>query len=471
MLRPWLLLVAASAAELDLSNWMGQLAPVLGSATVLDLSVPGAHDTMTFDLSTSLSDGYEGLNPTISALFHAVTPLLAGHFTRHLAQTQGLNITQLLDAGVRYIDYRVMYSTAPDRAISKKDWYCLHGCQTEHKAIEFLQEMRRWLDAHPKEILVIFSSRHGNLHITGTKQFPATTPAERQAFWSLAERTFEGLLFDSRLGRVNETSVATLWQRGQRVLWYAGDWAEFTNSSPLALDSRLYLNNELPDAGPNYAALDLFRRGAAENAKMKAADQFKQVSIAAGPSVAYIEDVAKLTFLPDLFGSHKRYVAECVRELEIPQMGGWCPMRLMDLSTIWNFYNQRTLEAAYTEGATNLDVDFPQTVYLDAIDVGGLIRTGTALINPLGVEEGAELAADSDEHATDGYAFAATLFGANVRRLCRMQPSDQAECARLLDMAEAARARNPLKTWNDPVHGRLSNWPAPHPPTEQSVLV
>ena len=43
-----------------LANWMGALAPILANATVLDLSLPGAHDTMTYDLSTTLSDGYEG---------------------------------------------------------------------------------------------------------------------------------------------------------------------------------------------------------------------------------------------------------------------------------------------------------------------------------------------------------------------------------------------------------------------------
>eukprot|EP00913_Durusdinium_trenchii_P009220 g8667.t1 len=38
---------------------------------------------------------------------------------------------------------------------------------------------------------------------------------------------------------------------------------------------------------------------------------------------------------------------------------------------------------AYVEGAADLDVDFPNAIYLDAMDLGGLIRTGTATINPL----------------------------------------------------------------------------------------
>ena len=38
----------------------------LRNATLLDLSLPGTHDSMTYDLSDTLSDGYEGMGPVIS---------------------------------------------------------------------------------------------------------------------------------------------------------------------------------------------------------------------------------------------------------------------------------------------------------------------------------------------------------------------------------------------------------------------
>ena len=54
----------------------------------------------------------------------------AGEFIRSQGQTQGINITAMLDSGVRFIDFRIMYTGVlgqpnPD----KKDWYGLHGCQ------------------------------------------------------------------------------------------------------------------------------------------------------------------------------------------------------------------------------------------------------------------------------------------------------------------------------------------------------
>merc|ERR1712136_247062 len=111
---------------LDLANWMGQLEPILGESTLLDLSLPGAHDAMTYDLSDTLSDGYEGIDAVVSDLLHDVTPLVAGSFVRAQGQTQGINMTSFLDAGVRFIDFRIMYTHEPDTVwFPPQDWYCL----------------------------------------------------------------------------------------------------------------------------------------------------------------------------------------------------------------------------------------------------------------------------------------------------------------------------------------------------------
>ena len=40
-----------------LPDWMGNLKGVIGDLTLLDLSLPGTHDTLTYDLSLTPSDG------------------------------------------------------------------------------------------------------------------------------------------------------------------------------------------------------------------------------------------------------------------------------------------------------------------------------------------------------------------------------------------------------------------------------
>ena len=37
-----------------MESWMQALFPVIGNATILDLSMPGTHDTLTYDLSTTV---------------------------------------------------------------------------------------------------------------------------------------------------------------------------------------------------------------------------------------------------------------------------------------------------------------------------------------------------------------------------------------------------------------------------------
>ncbi len=41
-----------------LSDWFMYMLPVLGNQTMLDVALPGTHDSMTFDLSNTVADGY-----------------------------------------------------------------------------------------------------------------------------------------------------------------------------------------------------------------------------------------------------------------------------------------------------------------------------------------------------------------------------------------------------------------------------
>lgn len=52
-----LFVVPGAVCDDFLSNWMGSLMPVIGNLSLLDISLPGTHDSMTFDLSTTVSDG------------------------------------------------------------------------------------------------------------------------------------------------------------------------------------------------------------------------------------------------------------------------------------------------------------------------------------------------------------------------------------------------------------------------------
>jgi len=88
-----------------LGNWMQHLLPAIGNASILvtctmmppshsslphlqDLSMPGTHDTLTYDLSTTTSDGGMDGEPEISKIMHDFPGLIPGSFIRKMAHTQ-----------------------------------------------------------------------------------------------------------------------------------------------------------------------------------------------------------------------------------------------------------------------------------------------------------------------------------------------------------------------------------------------
>jgi hypothetical protein len=99
-----------------LSDWMGELT-VLQNQTLLDLSLPGCHDAMTFDLSERVSDNANDLPAPIAWALHEFGPVVGvvgvGGFIKDQAVTQQLSMKDQLEAGMRFVDFRVVYSGTP----------------------------------------------------------------------------------------------------------------------------------------------------------------------------------------------------------------------------------------------------------------------------------------------------------------------------------------------------------------------
>ena len=136
-----LLHMMIGVSSLSLGDWMGQILPVLGNSSLLDLSLPGSHgdaltkhvivrnlaltsqpasdcwlllvDTLTYDLSSIVSDGGVDSSNKWSKYLHSLTELGVapdeiGKFAIRQSQTQALNVTAQLDGGVRFLDLRIM---------------------------------------------------------------------------------------------------------------------------------------------------------------------------------------------------------------------------------------------------------------------------------------------------------------------------------------------------------------------------
>ena len=74
-------------------------------------------------------------------------------------------------------------------------------------------------------------------------------------------------------------------------------------------------------------------------------------------------------------------IGECAAQYNVPNMTSWCPESLLDVGQLTNYYKQTAIAEAYARGD-----DFPNGFYIDAVDTGGRLRTGT---RPLSAAAGA----------------------------------------------------------------------------------
>ena len=97
-----------------------------------------------------------GLNPEgrfaqkwCAPTFYVLVTCLRGR-----AQVQSLDVVEQLNAGVRSIDFRMIW-TAPDDRLSsyQHDWYVNHRVQSNQTALWYLARIRDWMISHPGEVL------------------------------------------------------------------------------------------------------------------------------------------------------------------------------------------------------------------------------------------------------------------------------------------------------------------------------
>lgn len=489
------------ADEAWLPNWMGLTMAAIENQTLSDLSLPGTHDSITYDLSTVISDGGIDDYPELSELIHDFGNLdPAGKFLKSQAQTHTANITQQLDGGIRFIDFRIMYESG------SKDWRCLHCVQSNQPSLTYLRAVRTWLDQHPSEVVVMWLSKHGNEVATGNEQYPNVSVEEKQGLWQAMVAVFKGVLFDTSVSN-NETPLSTLVARNHRLVLYCSDYVQFTNSSQYALDGALIDNYSRGAIDREGTAVEQqmqdFKNASARKAADRTAGKFYLYSLANSPPLETISDSTKLHFVSpevlDVMGTRR----DCASHFNIPNMTTWCPTRLIDVSQLSNYYAQLPIAAALTNNAW----DLPNAIYIDAVDAGGTIRTGT---RPLSADDSPTCdvfkftscqthqpscdegwtangdtehwqAYDSDgsEHgfcglawqdhykccrnAVDGrdtarFAYVDTFIAVNLRRACALSSSSQ--CDVLKQIAQQRIEAHPLKVWADPDTGRHAEWQA-----------
>lgn len=276
--------------RVDPSRWMEEMGDAIGDLTLLDLTLPATHDTLTFDLGPHLpentdigpgdANGFEWLLEMDKVRKIGDANILSFMtFLQEQAQAQIETLTRQLDLGIRFFDWRIVNNN--------DNFYGVHLLRTEKTAETWTTALLKWLDDHPKEIVVMWCERrklsppschnkaqrgadaqiarpssvhlesdfccpvpcfrwssHGNGQLgcdpeqkeeksPGHHSVPRPQwrgePAAVKRHWDAFVEKAGDKIVDVTETALNETTLNTLWKKKYQILVYAAGYCELTN--------------------------------------------------------------------------------------------------------------------------------------------------------------------------------------------------------------------------------------------------
>ncbi|NXG62337.1 PLCX1 protein, partial [Hemiprocne comata] len=109
----------------------------------------GSHDTMTYCLDRS--SAVSGNESKMVKFLSKCMPCIVHPIIMKWSTTQVLTVTEQLEAGVRYLDFRIAHK-ANDRSMNL---YFVHMVYTTVTVQDILWEVLRWLETHPQEVVIL----------------------------------------------------------------------------------------------------------------------------------------------------------------------------------------------------------------------------------------------------------------------------------------------------------------------------
>jgi hypothetical protein len=127
---------------------MGDNMYKLGYKSLLDITIPGTHDSGAYNLTDSLMPGdqSDNIEELIWVAEHLFKPV--GDIIRGWATSQDRTFTQQLEGGIRYFDVRAGWDAKTNT------WRAFHLVMG-NSVLDLLREVKAFLDTHPKEIVIL----------------------------------------------------------------------------------------------------------------------------------------------------------------------------------------------------------------------------------------------------------------------------------------------------------------------------
>ncbi|XP_053436845.1 PI-PLC X domain-containing protein 1 [Nycticebus coucang] len=183
--------------RMENSDWMSALSPQLWDVPLHHLSIPGSHDTMTYCLNKK--SPISQAQPQLLRLLSKAAPCITLPVVLKWSITQGLDVTEQLDAGVRYLDLRIAHMLQG----SEKNLHFVHMLYTTALVEDTLTEISEWLEKHPQEVVIL-----------ACRNFEGMTEDLHEYLVTCIKNIFGDMLCP----RGEVPTLRQLWSHGQQVL-------------------------------------------------------------------------------------------------------------------------------------------------------------------------------------------------------------------------------------------------------------
>ncbi|KAF7711940.1 PI-PLC X domain-containing protein 1 [Silurus meridionalis] len=188
-----------SLRGLPMDNWMAVLPGGLWDIPLWNLAIPGSHNAITYCLDMNNHSPIDLKQPDMLQKLDKFMKPLIRPFVYKWAITQEYSVREQLDCGVRYCDLRIAHRPND----SSSDLYFYHGVYTTITVETVLKEIRTWLDAHPKEIVILSFS-----HFLGLSQ----------ELHALLISTIKSIFNSKLCPKMDVVTLKTMWSSGQQVI-------------------------------------------------------------------------------------------------------------------------------------------------------------------------------------------------------------------------------------------------------------
>ncbi|CAJ1937930.1 unnamed protein product [Cylindrotheca closterium] len=215
-----------TANSKDLSNWMSKRN--LTSTRLLDLTLPGTHNSAAFDLTTELNTNDPDYSTVEEGTFR-IPDSVVSQWICGYALTQSLSLSEQLQAGIRYLDLRFDFDSVTNQW---RGYHFLWGLEMS----VLLEQIATFAKAHPQEVMVLQF---------GTIYNPGVTAEQKQDYASKITNIFAGQLIPTSIDLQNVT-IGELQEAGTSIMAVIRDNEIATLSDVLWDDQNTIENTYAP---------------------------------------------------------------------------------------------------------------------------------------------------------------------------------------------------------------------------------